>query len=248
MTQRLDALLVLLPLVATGCTVVEDPFHSSLPAAGVQRVVADIEEGDMAIRGSPGTATIELSGRTYGVAGKQDKAAANEAAAGLDVDTVGADLRIDAWSGGGTGSGVDVDLVVPDHVATDLFLENGTASLASLYGVHRVHASRIEADDLGGDLELVADGGGMRLGLTPRPGDRIVVRARGDVDLTLPWGMDYDLQVWGDPAHELMVEDLGFDAVAADVAYFAGIRGSGSIRVDLVVEGGDVTIQDGGWF
>ncbi|MCB9742028.1 MAG: hypothetical protein H6740_05480 [Alphaproteobacteria bacterium] len=36
----------------------------------------------------------------------------------------------------------------------------------------------------------------------------------GDVDLTLPWGLEYDMQVWGDPDYEMIVEDMGWNRSA----------------------------------
>ena len=63
--------------------------------------------------------------------------------------------------------------------------------------------------------------------------------------LTLPWGMDYDLQIWGDPDYPITVHDLGFSNVVEAPAYFAGLRGRGSTIVDIVVTGGSVTIYDG---
>ena len=82
----------------------------------------------------------------------------------------------------------------------------------------------------------------VSMDFAPEPGDEIVVEADGPVEIGLPWGMGYDLTVWGDPEHTLTVDDLGFARAAGGSGYFAGWSGS-EVQIEVVVSGGDVTIH-----
>ena len=61
--------------------------------------------------------------------------------------------------------------------------------------------------------------------------------------LALPYGLPYDLQVWGDPEYPMAIEDLGFSNMVASDAYYAARSGNGSVRVDVYASGGEVRIH-----
>ena len=86
--------------------------------------------------------------------------------------------------------------------------------------------------------------GGVQGSLSPLNSDAIYIEANDDVTLTLPWGLEYDLQIWGDPEYSITVHDLGFASVAEAPAYFAGLRGRGTVTVDIFVTGGNVIVYD----
>ncbi len=241
MHVRLAPLALALPLAA--CTTVAEPIAQELPADGVRRVVMEVEQGSLTYQGRHRADTLSLGGQAWGQA--SDEAVAQERldgtdwAAGRDGDAIVA--RGSARSG---MAGVDFDMAGPERVDVTLRTGDGSASLDGVIGRHLVVADRVEAWDVAGSAELRATAGGVTASLAPGPGDVVRVSADGgDVVLELPWGLAYDIQVWGDPEYAMTVHDLGFQYVVEDAGYFAAIAGPGTTRVDVVVTGGAVEIR-----
>lgn len=240
---RLPALSALALSVA--CTTVESPIAEDLPGADLHRVVVDVDQGDLSYASRPGD-TLELRGRAWGRASDEEEAAARLETTAFEAHRDG-DAIIAVGTAGGWGAGTDVDVTGPARVDVTLETRSGTARLSGVTGHQVLRADRIEAWDVQGSVDLEATGD-IDAALLPGRGDTIRISADGDVTLTLPPGLDYDLQVWGDPEYELRIADLGFEAAHASDGYFAGIAGPGTTRVDVVVTNGSVEIlPDWGW-
>lgn len=241
MRSRFAPLALALPLAA--CTTVAEPISQELPADGVRRVVMEVEQGSLSYQGRHETDAVLVTGQAWGQASQEERAQerldGTDWTAGRDGDAVIA-LGY-ALSG---MSGIDFDLAGPARVDVTLETGSGSASLDSVLGDHVVVADRIDAWNVAGSAELHATAGGVTASLEPGPDDVIKVSADGgDVVLELPWGLAYDVQIWGDPEYPLTVHDLGFQYVVEDAGYFAAIAGPGSTRVDIVVTGGSVEVR-----
>ena len=75
-------------------------------------------------------------------------------------------------------------------------------------------------------------------------GEVLIESSAGDTILRLPYGGAYDVEVIGDPAYEMVIEDLGFLSRFDEVGYFSGTVGDGSIRVVVYVSGGSFQLLE----
>lgn len=221
---------------APACSSTERTHTRSFAADEVTRVFCDSDRGDLVFSGS-NPDTIELGvrvfarGATKGLAeNRLDRVNWGAAATG--------DL-LDLWGRTRTGSG-GVDFVVqgpPDHDIEAILLD-GKAELLDLTGDHIVTASEIVGRGLVGDLDLFATTGGIDLHADPEPGDTLILEAAGETWLTLPYGLEYDLEVFPDPDWGAEVTDLGFDRLDASPDYVRATTGSEAIRIEVTVRGG----------
>ena len=234
--------LLVLSLLASSvaCATVEAPLSEDLPGERLDFMVVDVDKGDIRYSAAP-TENLMVRGRAWG-------RATDESEAQDRMDTTGFQAHRDgnaayvvgtatAW-----GSGTDLDVTGPANVDVLLETRSGTARLSGVTGFHSVRANRIEVWDSMGSFDLQSSGS-VEASLLPGPGDTIRIAAEGDVVLSLPPGLDYDLQIWGDPEYQVRVEDLGFGPVFSDAGYFAGVSGPGTTRVDVVVTGGSVDVH-----
>jgi hypothetical protein len=237
------ATLTLICLSASACTVVESDFGESFPAAGISTLMADVDQGDIEVDGIPASSAFQVEGRTFGYSVNSDNAERNEDANTWDVAREGDILSM--WGRSEyMGAGVDFEVRGPSTIHTSLVTESGNIDVSDLAGIHYLEANGVSVESLVGSTTIIAGSSGVDGSLNPMTSDIIYIESDDDVSLTLPWGLDYDLQIWGDPEYTITVHDLGFSSVAEAPAYFAGLRGRGTTTVDIVVSGGNVTIYD----
>ena len=230
-------------LSSSACTVVQSDFGESFPSAGISTLQANVDQGDIEVQGRPSATSFTVEGRTFGYSVNSDNAARNEDSNTWDVFQDGDILSL--WSQSEfIGAGVDFEVGGPSQVGTSLVTDSGNIDVANLSGFHYLEANGVDVDSLVGSTTIIAGSGGVSGSLSPAMSDIIYIESDDDVVLTLPWGLDYDLQIWGDPEYPIIVHDLGFSSVAEAPAYFAGLRGRGTTTVDIVVSGGSVTITD----
>lgn len=231
-------------LTLSGCAVSQSHFEESRSAAGVGLVQVSSESGDFSYQGAQ-TEVFSIAGESWGVAFKEDAAHEHEDGNALAIDASGGALRLDATSRSGS-AGIHLDLTGPVLMSSDISLDDGDAELYDVIGYALVTADSVEARRLEGGADLFARDGGVVAELYPAPGESVRIEAvNGSVDLTLPFGGAYDLQVWGDPEHTLEIDDFGFHSQAMDAAYFAGRAGRGDIQVTVIATGGDVRVRSG---
>ncbi|MDG1484263.1 MAG: hypothetical protein P8R54_32020 [Myxococcota bacterium] len=240
--MRLSPLALLPAALLIGCTTVQDSFSDQLSASGVDVISASLDSSSLSYTGQS-TEMFTIDGRSWGMATKRDRAedrlSGNEYSYGLSGNA----LLLASSSDAGL-AGVDFDIFGPAAMNTSLNIESGSVDLSNMIGYQQVTADRIDVTDLYGSVDLLATSGSIDAEVFPGPGDSVRVESwSGDVELTLPWGGAYDIQVWGDPEYSMLVEDLGFYSSATAPAYFAGVSGSGATRVDVFVTGGSVTVR-----
>ena len=238
-----SALLTLAVFSTSACTVVESDFGESYPATGISTLAADVVQGDIDVQGLPSSTAFRIEGRTFGYSMSSDNAERNEDANTWDVSREGDLLTM--WSRSEyMGAGVDFDVQGPSQVHTSLITDSGRIDISDVQGTHYLEATGVTADNVIGSTTIIAGNGGVNATLVPLTSDTIYIESNDDVVLRVPWGMDYDLQIWGDPEYTLTVHDLGFSSVAETPGYFAGVRGRGTTTIDIVVTNGNVTVID----
>ena len=237
---------LILVLNASACTVVESDFGETFSAHSIDTLVADVDQGDVTVDGILGQSTFTVTGRTFGYSVSSDNAQRNEDANTWSVGIEGNQLNL--WGQSEyLGAGVDFEVMGPKAVDTSLIAESGQIEISNVAGNHYLEGHGVTVDDLTGSATIIAGRSGVNGSLVPLTGDIIYIESEDDVRLRLPYGLDYDLQVWGDPEYEMEIHDLGFTQTAHAPAYFAGYSGRGTTTIDIVVTGGNVTIYDS-WY
>ncbi|MEQ1504856.1 MAG: hypothetical protein ABMB14_21655 [Myxococcota bacterium] len=219
-------------VAAGGCASVEQSFVQTLPADGVTRAFCDLERGSVVYSGSaPDAFEVEVAPWASGITRGAADAALGTTRWGVTV----ADGLLDLWSRTRVArTGVDFVVEGPPAIDAEIVLLDGDAALYDLTGRQLVTADRITGEGLVGDLDLYATGGGVDVEALPEPGAAITIESVGDTVLRLPYGGDYDLEVFADPDWGADVTDLGFDSLRSAPDYVRATTGSGSIRRDRV--------------
>jgi len=142
-------------------------------------------------------------------------------------------------------AGVDFYVDTPFLMNTDIYVESGHVELRSLDGFQLVTASSVDAQDLYGSADLLAEGGSFDVSIVPESFGTVRVEARsGGGTLALPYGLPYDLTVRGDPEYTMTIADLGFQEIAEDAGFFAGFSGDDSVQIEVIVTGGSFTLVE----
>jgi hypothetical protein len=227
----------LLPLLAGACTYQESRFETTLPSEGVTDVFCDLEAGSFVYSGS-GTAeafTVGVASWAEGSSeGRADKRIANN-----DWGAQVSDGLLDLWGRSPVRrSGVDVAVLGPPQVNVEAVLLDGTVELYDVDGSHVVTANGVVGGGISGDVDLYASLTGISVQVFPRDDSTLRFEAFGDVWIELPYGLDYDLEVFADPDWGVEVQDLGFTDVFVAPDYVSAVTGDGSITVDVFVSGG----------
>ncbi|MCB9792950.1 MAG: hypothetical protein H6741_09505 [Alphaproteobacteria bacterium] len=235
-------LLLVAAALATGCTTVQDPFTETYDASNLYLVQATLDQGAFSYQGVAST-DITVEGRSWGQGRNEDLARERREGNSWTFGVTGQTLSLVTSSLSGS-AGVDLDLFGPGVMDLDIINDDGRVDLSDVEGFHTITAERIDGERVVGDVDLYATEGDIDLEVWPYEGGVIRVETQsGDVDLTLPWGLEYDMQVWGDPDYEMIVEDMGWNRSAPGPAYFAGTVGRGLIRVDVYANGGTVNVR-----
>jgi hypothetical protein len=235
---------LIVPALMTGCVQYESEFSDTLSAAGVAIISARVDRGDISYDvGSE--AQFDISGRSWGRGTMSKKTALrNQEANSYSVRIVNDGLLLDATSDY-TRAGVDFRVEGPWYMDTDILTKSGTVTLEEVEGYHTVTASRIVTYRVIGDVVFIGTGMGMDVELWPYTDGYIYLESSGGtVDVYLPYGGDYDVEIWGDVEYGVTVTDLGFDQFYLAEDYFAGERGSGAITVEVYASGGAVNLYE----
>lgn len=245
--SHLDQGTVMLPIVAlsllTGCHVYNDPFDLALDAAGVDMVVADIDRGSFGYWGHSSLDSFAIEGESTGSGSSEAKARARAEANDWQIDVEGNELVISTSSRENGRVNLDVDGPVRMH--TDLILDSGGVYLEDVEGSHMITADSVETRDLVGDLDLYSRSGSVDVEIYPwEDHGRVYIEAHGTTTLRMPAGLDYDIEVWGDPEYAMTIEDLYFYNSYMGEGYFSAESGSGTVEVDVWVYNGSFTLYE----
>lgn len=235
------ALWSMVVVLASGCVTVQTRTTETLSSEGVAFVQGRTDSGDLAYDGIGIREEFAVGIRSWGFGSGKRKAGArrddNDFTVAVEADI----LALQAFAG--DRSGVDFSVVGPGIMHLDLATLNGDVVLANVEGSHIVTGDGITARNVVGDADLYSNSGGVDAEILPyEDGIVSVTSVNGGVDLYVPWGLEYDLNVIADPEFELVVEDLGFDTLVLEPGIAIGWRGRRSIQVDVFVTGGDTRI------
>jgi hypothetical protein len=227
--------------LALACKSYHEPFDDTLAADGLTRVVASLDSGDFRYQGAFGSAEYRVSGDSSAYAKTEERAAEYESGNEWTVTAAPPDLLIHTASASPYAR-VDIDVIGPD--TADLTLQaGGDVSLDDVAGTIEVDAEAIYAEGLGGSGSLTATSG-MDVALESQVAGEWVLTASGNTTLHLPRG-SWDVQVWGDPSQPMTIDNHDFDRSQLGEGYFAGLSGTGAVRVQVYVSGGTFTLTDG---
>jgi hypothetical protein len=219
----------------------ERTFVETLPAEGVARVFCDIERGSFLYSGSsPDGFDVAIASWAEGSSENraQERLETNEWGAAVDGDL------LDLWGRSEVGrAGIDIGVEGPPAVDVEAVMADGSAELYDVVGTHVITANAIRARGVVGDLDLLSTLDGIDVETFPEPGDAIVLQSAGSTLLAVPYGLEYDLEVFADPDWGVQVTDLGFDSLLYAPDYVRAVTGSGAIPsgaipIDVFVVGG----------
>lgn len=234
---------LLLALSAAACARVEDGVDLQIPAEGLDRLVVTVDRGDVEVVGDDPTAFV-VEGTSIGYGANENQAGEREDGNEVTLVAEGSDAVLESTSEF-KRAWVDLEVSCPAVVDLDVWIKRGSAHLENIEGQHLVTADRITSRALMGSVDLLATAGGLDVDVWPwTDGEVLVESSAGDAILRLPYGGAYDLEVIGDPAWEMVIEDLGFHTTYQEPGYFAGTVGDGSIRVLVYVNGGSFQLLE----
>ncbi len=242
----------MLLLTAVGCARSESTYEITLPAAGIFDAYMDADRGDITYAGAPLSDTAEIgSVRQFDVSitswGKgRTKGRAERRAANNTFGATVSEEWLDVWGRSGVGrAGTDLSVNGPRIFNVEAVTLNGTVRLVEVDGYHTVTATRVEGEGVVGDIDALADGGGIDLDITPYEGSIVRLETIGDdLVVALPANRDYDLQIFADPEYGYEVADLGFDDLLLGPDYVYGTKGDASVRVTLLASGGVISVLE----
>lgn len=224
--------LVLSLALTSACVSVRDIENERFEGDSFDVITAQLMRGDIEIIGrnvnsAEVTATLWASGTS------QDRAAARQSRLRWSAELIDRQIAISSIVPE-TRSGVDFHVVTPEVTDTLLSLERGEVRFNGVDGLHEVYAPSVFGV-VGGEVILDADN--IDLALYPFDVSASVIDSRGAVTLALPFGLDYDLVVRGNPEAPMVVDDLGWDDVRPGEGFFSGFRGRGLIRINVFADG-----------
>lgn len=234
--------LAMVGVLATGCVTVEKNFSDTVSSEGVFYFQGTTDRGTITYDGGAIDETFTVFGRSWATGGGRSRTESREESNQYLVE-VQNDILVASGLSFDSRAGVDFDVTGPSFMHVDILTDSGTAELFDVEGQHIVTANRVYGRNIIGDVDFFADSRGLDVEVLPYEFGLVLLESRaGDVNVYLPWGLDYDLTIVSDPDYELVVEDLGFDLLALEPGLGVARRGNGSIRVDILSSGGDVRV------
>ena len=232
--------LIPIAMAATGCVTVAQDFSETLPVVDEVTVLGTLDRGDFSYNGSSETDFL-IDGRSWGRGSTKDNAKEHREGNTWLFESIEGVLEA-TGSSQSSRAGVDMDIAGPAMMDTDIITENGRVNLYDVDGIHAVTADYIDGRGLTGDVDFFGD---FSVDVDVWPYDFGIIRVESrnsDVYLSLPFGLSYDLQIWGDPEEVMVVDDLGFHTSYLGEGYFAAQSGDAGIRVDVYAYNGSVTV------
>ena len=230
-------------LALSACVTVEGGDHQTFSAAGITRVVADLDAGSFSYIGDSDTTGFDIDVVSEGYGSGQAKAAEREAGNEWTFALDGTDLDITTDTQADRAA-INVTVDGPDLMNLDI-VSAGEVTLDDVEGMLIVDAAYLTGTALIGNADLPCSGG-MEVDVSPWDDGTggVTIVAEGDTVLYLPYGYEYDVEVWGSIEHEITITDLGFDEEAFADGYYAGVAGLGTIPIQVSVEGGSFTLLE----
>jgi len=231
-------------LMLIGCAEVEKTFDEAIPSAGIVQLYADLDRGRVTYTGGADADQLAFEVRSWARGGSRSRAAAKERANDWGVQVIETELT--AWGRSPSGTaGVDFSFNGPSIMDVEIVTLEGDAELYGVDGSHVVTADSVVGAAISGNADLYAARGGIQAELYPDFGSLIVLQAvGGDIAVGLPFGLQYDIEVFGDYDFPMDVQDLGFDYVSMSPGNFSAQTGGGNVVVQVFVEGGGLYVYE----
>lgn len=232
--------LLLLTMMTLGaCARHEEPHREVVIVPPIDGVRARLDRGDFGYFGGQDDGAVTVDVVSWGRAGSRGRAKEKERTNDWGVSAT-ADGLLEVWAvSEAKGTGVDIALTGPTEVNVNAITERGSAYLEDVLGSHVVTADEIVALGIVGEADLSAEHGSLELDIDPYTDATITLQVfKGDLFLAMPFGLDYDIEVVGDPDWGMFVTDLGFDTLYLTEEYMHAATGRGEIKVYAEVFGG----------
>jgi len=234
--------LVVLSVASAACAEVRERDEARFPADRVWSVFADDDRGDLAYAGYADAGEFVVAFDAWG-RGATRSAAARRAESNRWGAAVEGE-QLDAWGRSeARRAGVDLSMAGPRVVDVELLTLEGMVELTGVDGFHRLTGTEVAASGIQGDLDALAYEG---MDVTIRPYEGSVVRLEtwsGDLYVTLPVGLPYDLRLAADPRWSYELDDLGFDRIDAGPGFAFASTAEGSVVVELVNHDGPIFVR-----
>ena len=235
--------IVIASLLGSACVEVESTQEYRFGAWGLHQIDGDLGACSFKYQGAD---VDELTGQAIFYA-----QAANESAATQALEDLSAEVILEDGVASAScdlskpeRTGVELEFDGPQYLDTTLYAPNGTVHLSSLSGMHDWHAQTIRAYDVEGDVHLLSSKGSVDLSLLPLPNSEVFLELLDtSLQLALPTGLPYDLQVWGSPDTSVSVNGLEFEKMRQEPGFFAGSNGDSDIKIRIEMTGGSATIK-----
>lgn len=235
-------ILALLPTLV-GCAEFSEVHETQLPAEGVWNVFADSERGSFVYAGTAEDETFDVAIRSWATGSTRKRAEARASNNVFGAQVVG-DL-LDLWGRSPVEkAGVDLAVVGPSVINVESVLLEGRAELFEVDGYHTLTANQIYGSGIHGDVDFYASSDGIDVEVFPYADSVLRLEAFGDVVLGLPYGLEYELEVFSDPSWGVTITDLGFDSLFIAPDYVSASTGSGSIKVEVYLVGGSFVLWE----
>lgn len=227
-----------------GCNRVQVTEFTSIDSTGVTLAQVETEAGAVTYDGSGpnGVEEFRIDSVKWGRGSRRTRAEDRANQSRLDINVI--EEVFQAIGSGPNRSGVDIDVVGPGLIHTDVYSGSGRAEVSNVEGIHRLEGTTLFGRNIVGEGDFFGQGGRVDLEIIPYVDGAIILvdSDGGDVNLGLPFGYDYDLTVTTDIDHTIAVEELGFDTLLFDEGLVLGRRGFRDIRVDVFVRDGDAFV------
>ncbi len=230
-------------LFLAGCFQESLTLVDSWPADGVTNVFADSDRGTFAYAGSLEADEFDVAVTTWGQGFTRHEAKRNRKNNVWGVVVDGS--LLDMWGRSpASDAGVDFEVVGPHTMDVEAVMLDGNVGLWNVDGFSYITANGVFGEDLSGDVDLYASRNGIDVDVDPGPTSSVLLQSFGDVRLDLPFGLDYDLEVFADPSWGVVVTDLGFDEMYVAPDYVRARRGDAKIRVEVRVAEGKFFLNE----
>jgi len=230
--MRCAAWIVLLTLV--GCVTVREIEERRFDGVPISLITVDQARGDLDLTGSRAAVGAQVAATIWGRGSTRDGAQSRQDRVRWSADLVDEELILSSFSTDAR-SGVDFFVTGPQIVDSLVRVDNGRVTLDRVEGVHEIIASTVRGN-VAGDVFIDA-ANSVDIDFFPFDATAASIDSRGTVTLGLPIGPDYDLIIRGNPNSEIVVEDLGWDDIRIDEGFFAGLRGRGFTRINIIADG-----------
>jgi hypothetical protein len=229
---------IAMSLMLIGCAEVDKTHADAVDADGIAKLYADLDRGQVTYEGRTDADAFAFEVRSWGRGGSKARASAKEISNDWGLQFL--ETEVTAWARSPTHTaGVDFAFSGPSRMDVEIVTLEGDVTLSGVDGAHVVTADSILGEAVSGDADLYAARGGIRAEIYPDFGSLVILQAiDGEVVLGLPFGLQYDIEVFGDWDYPMDVQDLGFDDVVMSPGYFTAFTGGGNVVVQVFVEGG----------